>query len=134
MRSIWECLIVAFKSLKMAYRKDGEQLFIRDYSDRTKDNVFKWKVSLDYIFEIFSSLWGEVRHRTVCPENLRLPQPWRFSRPRWMVFWAMWFRGRCTYIWQEVGTRSSLRSFQLSTQSILWLYELLSLLIIPESS
>ncbi|GAB0184615.1 hypothetical protein GRJ2_000926800 [Grus japonensis] len=36
-------LIVAFQFLKGAYRKDGEGLFIRDCSDRTRGNGFKLK-------------------------------------------------------------------------------------------
>ncbi|GAB0177009.1 mitochondrial enolase superfamily member 1 [Grus japonensis] len=36
-------LIVAFQYLKGAYRKDGEGLFIRDCSDRTRGNGFKLK-------------------------------------------------------------------------------------------
>lgn len=38
-RRIWECLIVAFESLKGTYRKDGEQLFIRECSDRTEETL-----------------------------------------------------------------------------------------------
>ena len=36
-------LIVAFYYLKEAYRKDGEGLFIREGSDRTRGNGFKLK-------------------------------------------------------------------------------------------
>ncbi|GAB0188595.1 mitochondrial enolase superfamily member 1 [Grus japonensis] len=36
-------LIVAYQSLKGAYRKDGEGLFIRECSDRTRGNGFKLK-------------------------------------------------------------------------------------------
>ncbi|GAB0192912.1 hypothetical protein GRJ2_001756500 [Grus japonensis] len=36
-------LIVAFQYLKGAYRKDGEGLFIRECSDRTRGNGFKLK-------------------------------------------------------------------------------------------
>ena len=36
-------LIEAFQYLKGAYRKDGDNLFSRDSSDRTRDNGFKLK-------------------------------------------------------------------------------------------
>jgi len=36
-------LITAFQSLKGAYRKDGDNLFSRDNSDRTRGNGFKLK-------------------------------------------------------------------------------------------
>jgi len=36
-------LIAAFQYLKGAYRKDGDNLFSRDSSDRTKGNGFKLK-------------------------------------------------------------------------------------------
>ena len=36
-------LIATFQYLKGAYRKDGEGLFIRECSDRTRGNVFKLK-------------------------------------------------------------------------------------------
>ena len=38
-------LIAAFQYLKGAYRKDGEGLFIRECSDRTRGNGFKLKES-----------------------------------------------------------------------------------------
>ncbi|GAB0188082.1 hypothetical protein GRJ2_001273500 [Grus japonensis] len=36
-------LIAAYQFLKGAYRKDGEGLFIREWSDRTRGNGFKLK-------------------------------------------------------------------------------------------
>ncbi|GAB0191117.1 mitochondrial enolase superfamily member 1 [Grus japonensis] len=42
-RRLWGGLIVAFQYLKGAYRKDGEGLFIREHSDRTRANGFKLK-------------------------------------------------------------------------------------------
>jgi len=36
-------LIAAFQYLKGAFRKDGDNLFSRDSSDRTRDNGFKLK-------------------------------------------------------------------------------------------
>ncbi|GAB0207666.1 hypothetical protein GRJ2_003232300 [Grus japonensis] len=42
-RRLWGDLIAAFQYLKGAYRKDGEGLFIRECSDRTRGNGFKLK-------------------------------------------------------------------------------------------
>ncbi|GAB0200495.1 hypothetical protein GRJ2_002514900 [Grus japonensis] len=42
-RQLWGDLIVAYQYLKGAYRKDGEGLFIRECSDRTRGNGFKLK-------------------------------------------------------------------------------------------
>jgi len=40
-RRLWGDLIAAFQYLKGAYRKDGEGLFTRMCSDRTRGNSFK---------------------------------------------------------------------------------------------
>ena len=40
-RSLQGDLIVAFQSLKGAYKQEGEQLFMRVDSDRTRGNDFK---------------------------------------------------------------------------------------------
>ncbi|GAB0178009.1 mitochondrial enolase superfamily member 1 [Grus japonensis] len=42
-RRLWGDLIAAFQYLKGAYRKDGEGLFMREGSDRTRGNGFKLK-------------------------------------------------------------------------------------------
>ena len=42
-RRLWGDLLVAFQYLKKTYRKDGEGLFIRECSDRTRGNSFKLK-------------------------------------------------------------------------------------------
>ncbi|GAB0208725.1 hypothetical protein GRJ2_003338200 [Grus japonensis] len=42
-RKLWGDLIAAFQYLKGAYRKDGEGLFMRECSDRTRGNGFKLK-------------------------------------------------------------------------------------------
>jgi len=42
-RRLQEDLIAAFQYLKEAYRKDGEGLFTRTCSDRTRGNGFKLK-------------------------------------------------------------------------------------------
>ena len=40
-RRLWGDLIVAFQYLKEAYKQEGEQLFLRVDSDRTRENGFK---------------------------------------------------------------------------------------------
>jgi len=40
-RRLWGDLIVAFQNLKGAYKQEGEQLFTRVVSDRTRGNGFK---------------------------------------------------------------------------------------------
>ncbi|PKU48315.1 hypothetical protein llap_1417 [Limosa lapponica baueri] len=42
-RRLWGDLIMAFQYLKGAYRRDGEGLFVRKCSDRTRGNSFKLK-------------------------------------------------------------------------------------------
>ena len=39
-RRLWGDLLAAFQCLREAYRKDGEGLFIRECSDRTRGNGF----------------------------------------------------------------------------------------------
>ena len=40
-RRLWGDLIVAFQYLKGAYKQEGEQMFMRLYSDRTRENGLK---------------------------------------------------------------------------------------------
>ena len=40
-RGLWGDLIAAFQYLKGVYKQEGEQLFTRGYSDRTRGNSFK---------------------------------------------------------------------------------------------
>jgi len=42
-RRLWGNFTVAFQYLKGAYKKDGDKLFSRACSDKTKDNGFKMK-------------------------------------------------------------------------------------------
>lgn len=57
-------------------------------------------------------------------EKLWMYCSWRCSRLGWMVHWATWSRAQFSSwqhsLWQEVGTKWSLRS--LPTQIILWFY------------
>ena len=60
--SYMQHLIAAFQYLKGAYRKDGEGLFIRECSDRTRGNGFKWKEGrfrLDIRKKFFTMRVGE---------------------------------------------------------------------------
>ncbi|GAB0182580.1 mitochondrial enolase superfamily member 1 [Grus japonensis] len=64
-------LTVAFQYLKVAYRKDGEGLFIRECSDRTRGNGFKLKEGrfrLDVRKKFFTV--GVVRHWNRLPREV----------------------------------------------------------------
>lgn len=70
-RKLWGNLVEAFEYLKEAFKKEGEGLFIRADSDRTRDNSFKEKAGrfrLDVRKKIITQRM--VRHRTGCPESL----------------------------------------------------------------
>jgi len=60
------------------------------------------------------------RAGTGCPERLRLPCPWRCSRPGWMESWAAWSSGWKPCPQQGIGIRWSLMS--PPTQAILYDY------------
>ena len=49
-RRLWGDLIVAFQYLKGAYKQEGEWLFTRVDSDRTRESGFKlrWEVQVGY--------------------------------------------------------------------------------------
>jgi len=68
----------------------------------------------------FTERWGT---GTGCPEKLRMPHPWRLSRPGLMWTWADWSGGWQPFPRQGTGTGWALRS--LPTQVILWFYKLL---------
>ena len=66
-------LISDFQYLKEAYRKAGEEHFIRAFNNRMRRNGFKReesRFSLDIRKKLF----------TGCPEKLWMPPPWRYSR------------------------------------------------------
>lgn len=54
----------------------------------------------------------------------KLPlDPWKCPMPGWMGLWAGWDSGRCSCLWQGVGTGWSERS--LPTQTSPWFHDLL---------
>ena len=83
-------LIVAFQYLKGAYKQEGERLFTRVDSDRTRGNGFKLRQGrfrLDIRKKFFTQ--KVVTHTgTGCPRRLWMPHAWRHSGPGWMWLWA----------------------------------------------
>ena len=98
-RRLWGDLTAAFQCLKGAYRKDGEGLFTRTCSARTRGNAFKLKEGgfrLDIGILVRHSLLGGWKGTgTGCPEKLGMPHPWKCSRPGWMGLGATSSGGRC---------------------------------------
>lgn len=72
--------------MKGAYKKDGERLFNRICTDRTKDNSFKLKdgrFGLDTQKKFL--MMSVVGHTgTGCPGKLWMPHPWKCSKLGWM--------------------------------------------------
>jgi len=78
-------LIAAFRYLKGAYKKDGENLFSKACCNRTISNGFKLREGrfrLDIRKKFFTM--RVVKHWNGLPERQWRPHPWKHSRPGWM--------------------------------------------------
>ena len=87
-------LIVAFQYLKGAYKQEGERLFTRVDSDRTRGNGFKLgqgRFRLDIRKKVFTQ--RVVTEWNRWPKEVWMPHPCRHSRPGWMWLWAAWAAG-----------------------------------------
>ena len=65
-RKLWGDLMVAFQYLKGAYKQEGEWLFVRVHSDRTRGNGFKLgqgRFGLDIRKKFFHAKGGETLNR-----------------------------------------------------------------------
>ena len=81
---LWGDLLAAFQYLKGAYEKAGEGLFTRAYSDRTRGNDFKLREGRLRLDKRNSILWRWWGPGTGCPQEMRIPPPWKCSRSGWM--------------------------------------------------
>ena len=89
-RRFQEDFIVAFQYLKGAYKQEGERLFTRVGSDRTRENGLKLRQGR-FTLDIRSKFFTQ---KVVTHWNrLWMPLPWRHSRPGWMWLWAAWSSG-----------------------------------------
>ncbi|GAB0189941.1 hypothetical protein GRJ2_001459400 [Grus japonensis] len=78
-RRLWGDLIAAFQYLKGAYKKAGEALFTRTWSDRMRDNGFKLKegrVRLDIRKKFFTVMvvrhWNRLPREVVAAPSLEV--------------------------------------------------------------
>ena len=95
-------LIAAFQYSKGTYRKDGDKLFSRDNSDRTRGNGSKLKegrFGLDISKKFFTlsvvRSWNRLPRTAVCVPSLEVFEV-RLDGPL-----RTWSSGRCSCSWQE---------------------------------
>jgi len=81
-RRLWGDLVVAFQDLKGAYKKAGEGLFTRAWSDRTRGNGSKLKEDrLDIRRKFFTM--RVVKHWNRLPRGAVDAPAWKYSGPGW---------------------------------------------------
>jgi len=93
-RRLWEDIIVAFQHLKGAYKQEGERLFTRVDSDRTRGNGFKLRQERFRLYirrKFFTQ--RVVTHWNRLPKEVVDAPSLRHSRPGWMWLWAAWSGG-----------------------------------------
>jgi len=125
-RRFWGDLIAAFQYLKGAYRKDGEGLFTRVCSDRTRGNGCKVKEGrfrLDIRKKFFTM--RVVKHWHGLPREAVAAPSLAVFKARWMELWATWSSGRCPCSWQGGWNKMIFKVTSNPYHSmILWFYDI----------
>ena len=88
-RRLWGHFTVAFQYLKATYKQEGQWLFMRVGSDRTRGNGLKLRQGrfrLDIRRKFFTQ--RVVTHLNMLPKEAVDAPSLRHSRPGWMWLWA----------------------------------------------